>query len=150
MINSQKGKKDNPQVQTIHHIKLAAVVNLDLAKFNKGGAASVTTNDDGSITLEFGDAIYTGSNMPIPEEYKDCTYFEISAKSVAKADDTVQGTQIVFMDAAGKELKVTYAADWSNYTGSLELSSDQTLAKIVVNNQEPNVYLTVYYVKARY
>lgn len=149
VINPQKGEAGNPQVQTIHYIKLAAVVNLDLTKFDKGGASSVTTNNDGSITLEFGEAKYTGSNMPIPEEYKDCTYFEVSAKSVQE-NGSDGGTQIVFMDTAGKQLKETYAAAWSNYQGSLALSGDQTLAKIVVNNQEPNVYLTIYYVKAGY
>ena len=151
VFNAQEASAEATQDMTIGYVKLAKIVNIDLSTFNKGGATEMVQNADGTLTLTFGDAAYTGSGMVIPEEYAACTYFEVKAVAVDESGTIEKpGVQVVFKDTDGNAIGDTLYTAWSGYIGSCEIPEGKTLGEIVVNNQDKNVKLEVYYIAARY
>ena len=151
VFNAQEVSADANQVMTIDYVKVAKIENMDLSTFNKGGASEMVQNADGTVTLTFGDAAYTGSGMVIPAEYANRTYFEVKAVAVDETGTIEKpGVQVLFLDTEGETLAGPFYTAWSGYVASCEVPEGKTLGQIIVNNQDTNVKLEVYYIAARY
>ena len=152
LINAQDSTP-NKQIMKINYVKLVKAVTFDLTDFNPGGADEKVVNDDGSVTLTFGDKAYTGSSFEVPAGYEDCKYFEVKAISLDKEKpdpNSKKGVQVSFIDEDGADIGNAQYIVWSGDVGKVEVPEGKKLKKIIVNNQDPNVTLQIYHVKARY
>ena len=134
-----------PETLNVKYIRFVKKVYMDMEKFEWPGTSGTTKNGDGSITAHFGGGAYTGSGINITEEFKDAGAYQVKVIS-EDANHERKGVQVVlkFDDSTDT---ATYLGGWSD-TATITVPQGKKPVRLLVQNQDPNVDMTLYYIKA--